>query len=84
MLISLPCCRRFAVSPDTSFVQSRWKNVKRPVQEVIANCFRTYRRLVELDKKYVAYPTALARFAVKQVRAVRPSRRKESSQRCDV
>lgn len=40
-------------------------------QEVIANCFRTYRRLVELGKEDLAFPTALAQFATKQVRAGR-------------
>lgn len=41
------------------------------VQEVVCNAFRAYRRLVELGKQDLAYPTALARFAVKQVRAGR-------------
>jgi hypothetical protein len=38
------------------------------VQEVIANATVAYARLVELGKADVAYPTALARFAVAQVK----------------
>ena len=38
------------------------------VQEVIANCFATYARLVERGSEDLAYPSALARFAVAQVR----------------
>lgn len=41
------------------------------VQEVVANCLMAYRRLVQLGKTDIAYPSALARFAVKQVRAGR-------------
>lgn len=41
------------------------------VQEVVANCLVAYRRLVQLGKTDIAYPSALARFAVKQVRAGR-------------
>jgi hypothetical protein len=38
------------------------------VQEVIANATVAYARLVELGKADVAYPTALARYAVAQVK----------------
>ena len=38
------------------------------VQEVIANAFVAFARLVELQKVDVAYPSALARFAVAQFR----------------
>ena len=41
------------------------------VQEVIVNCFVAYARLVELNKESRAFPSALARFAVAQVRAGR-------------
>jgi hypothetical protein len=41
------------------------------IQEVIANCFTAYSRLVELDQEDVAFPSALARFAVAQIRAGR-------------
>ena len=41
------------------------------IQEVVANCLVAYRRLVQLGKHDIAYPSALARFAVKQVRAGR-------------
>ena len=41
------------------------------VAEVIANAFTAYCRLVEADKESVAYPTPLAWYAVKQVRAGR-------------
>ena len=41
------------------------------IQEVVANCLVAYRRLVQLGKHDIAYPSALARFAVKQVRSGR-------------
>jgi hypothetical protein len=41
------------------------------VAEVIANAFVAYRRLVERDKADLAYPSVLARFAIKQVRVGR-------------
>ena len=37
------------------------------VQEVIANCYVAFARLVELDKVDLAYPTPLASYAVRQV-----------------
>lgn len=36
--------------------------------EVVANSFLAYRRLVERDKADLAYPSVLARFAIKQAR----------------
>ncbi len=41
------------------------------IQEVIANCFTAYARLVELGQEDVAFPSALARFAVAQIRVGR-------------
>jgi hypothetical protein len=41
------------------------------VQEVEATCFAAYARLVELGKAELAFPSALARFAISQVRVGR-------------
>jgi hypothetical protein len=41
------------------------------VQEVVANSFAAYARLVELGKEELAFPHPLARFAIGQVRAGR-------------
>ena len=41
------------------------------VQEVIANCFASYLRLVKRKRIDRAFPSALARFAISQVRAGR-------------
>ncbi len=41
------------------------------VQEVIANAFRTWRRLVQQGKEAVAYATPLAQYAIRQVRSGR-------------
>jgi DNA-directed RNA polymerase specialized sigma24 family protein len=38
------------------------------IAEVIANAFTAFRRLLEPGKIALAYPTALARFAIRQVR----------------
>ena len=38
------------------------------VQEVLCNACRAYARLVELGKKDLAYPSALARFGVAQAK----------------
>jgi hypothetical protein len=40
-------------------------------QEVVANCFAAYARLVELGKEELAFPSALARFAIAHVRVGR-------------
>jgi hypothetical protein len=41
------------------------------IQEVVANSFAAYARLVELGKEELAFPYPLARFAIGQVRAGR-------------
>jgi hypothetical protein len=41
------------------------------IQEVIANCFVAYQRLVKRKRAARAFPSALARFAISQVRAGR-------------
>ncbi len=41
------------------------------IEEVIANCFTAYARLVELGQEDFAFPSALARFAVAQIRVGR-------------
>ncbi|HEV2969323.1 MAG TPA: hypothetical protein VGY55_04975 [Pirellulales bacterium] len=41
------------------------------VAEVVANCLAAYARLLELGKQHVAFPSALGRYAVAQVRAGR-------------
>jgi hypothetical protein len=41
------------------------------IQEVVANCFAAHARLVELGKEELAFPSALARFAISQVRVGR-------------
>jgi hypothetical protein len=41
------------------------------IQEVVANCFAAYARLIELGKDELAFPSALARFAIAQVRVGR-------------
>jgi hypothetical protein len=38
------------------------------VAEIVANCFRAYVRLVELNKEDLVYPAVLASFAVRQYR----------------
>jgi hypothetical protein len=41
------------------------------VQEVVANAFCAYQRLVERGRENIAYPTPLAQFAIRQVRSGR-------------
>ena len=41
------------------------------IEEVIANCYVAFARLVERGKQDVAFPTALARYALAQVRTGR-------------
>ena len=41
------------------------------VQEIAANCFTAYARLVEIGREDLAFPSALARFAIAQVRVGR-------------
>jgi hypothetical protein len=64
----LPYIRRYA--------QFTFRNVRSEVrddlvQEVLVNCFVAYARLVELNQESRAFPSALARFAVAQVRTGR-------------
>ena len=67
-LAMLPSIRGYARHKFRSIPQDAREEL---TQEVIANCFRTCRRLVELGKEDLAFPTALAQFAAKQVRAGR-------------
>jgi hypothetical protein len=64
-LAMLPAIRRQA---RISFLSVPPEARDELVQEVVANCWAAYRRLVQLNKTDIAYPSALARFAVKQVR----------------
>lgn len=41
------------------------------IQEAVANAYVAYRRLVELGKRDIVFPTPLARYAVRQVRSGR-------------
>ena len=59
------------------------------VEEVVANAFVAYQRLVELGKAELAYPTPLASYGVKQARAGRRvggklNVRDVSSRRCQL
>ncbi|MCE9552905.1 MAG: hypothetical protein K8T91_05955 [Planctomycetes bacterium] len=67
-LAMLPLIRRHAA---VSFRQLDPEARAEAVQEVICNAMAAYRRLVELKKEQVAYPSALARYGVAQVRAGR-------------
>src|SRR5260221_14180372 len=50
------------------------------VAEVVANAFAAFRRLVERGRAALAYPTALAWFAVRQVREGRRVGSKRNAQ----
>ncbi len=67
-LAMLPAIRRYA---QITFRKVRPELRQELIAEVIANSLAAYARLVECDKKAVAFPSALARFAVAQVRAGR-------------
>lgn len=67
-LVMLPLIRRHA---QISFGRLDAEARQEAVQEVICNALAAYRRLVELKKEHVAYPSALARYGVAQVRAGR-------------
>jgi hypothetical protein len=67
-LAMLPRIRRHAV---ISFRQLDVEAREEAVQEVICNALTAYRRLVELGKADVAYPSALARYGVAQFRVGR-------------
>ena len=67
-LAMLPLIRRHA---QVSFRQLDVEARSEAVQEVICNALAAYRRLVELKKTDVAFPSSLARYGVAQVRAGR-------------
>ena len=67
-LAMLPTIRRHAT---IAFRDVDDEASEEAVQEVICNAMRAYVRLFELGKTEVAYPSALARYAVAQVRAGR-------------
>jgi len=73
-LAMLPAIRRTA---QISFRKIRPELRNELTQEVIANCLVAYARLVKLGKEDLAFPSALARFAIAQTR-VGPPRRKQS------
>ena len=64
----LPQIRRLAM---ISFQRLGPEAREELVQEVIANAFRAWHRLVRQGKGAVAYATPLAQFAIRQVRAGR-------------
>ena len=64
-LVMLPAITRYA---SIAFRNLRPESKSEAVQEVIANSFVAFRRLHELDKLDVAYPSVLARYGVAQVR----------------
>jgi DNA-directed RNA polymerase specialized sigma24 family protein len=64
----LPKIVKFARS---AFRQLNAEQADEAVQEVVAQAWRTYRRLAELGREELAYPTPLARFAIARYRAGR-------------
>ena len=64
----LPTIERYARNAFRRFRREQRDDL---VAEVVANAFVAFRRLVERNKGDLAYPTVLARFAVKQVRSGR-------------
>ncbi len=67
-LAMVPAIRRQA---RISFRNARPELREELIYEVVTNCFAAYARLVELGKEELAFPTALARFAIGQVRVGR-------------
>jgi hypothetical protein len=67
-LAMVPRIRRQA---RISFRNARPELREELIHEVVTNCFAAYARLVELGKEELAFPTALARFAIGQVRVGR-------------
>ena len=67
-LLLLPLIRRIA---RHAFRGMPGDEREEAVQEVVANCFVAYARLVERGKEDVAYATPLARYAIAQYRAGR-------------
>ena len=72
----LPSIRRRA---EAAFRNQSADQREDSVQEVLANCFVAFRRLVVLGKQELAFATPLAQFAIRQVRCGRrvgsPARR---------
>ena len=67
-LAMLPTIRRAARAAfDRYAAEAR----EEAVQEVIANCWQAYARLVQQGRAALAYPTVLAKFAIAHVRAGR-------------
>jgi hypothetical protein len=64
-LSMVPAIRRTA---EMCFRKCRREFRHEMVEEVVANCLMAYARLVERGKEELAFPTALARFAIAQVR----------------
>ncbi len=54
-----------------AFRRLRFQEREEAVADVLAKVCTAYRRLVELDKESIAYPTPLARFAIAQYRSGR-------------
>lgn len=67
-LVMLPSIRRYAMIAFRALAPSAREEA---VQEVICNALVAYRRLHELGKTEVAFPTVLARYGVAQFRAGR-------------
>jgi hypothetical protein len=67
-LATLPSIRRQA---QFAFRKIHTELREELIQEVVANCLAAYARLVELGKEQLAFPSALARFAIAQVRVGR-------------
>jgi transposase-like protein len=61
----LPQIRRQALA---AFRKQRSEAREELIQEVVANAYRAWVRLVRRGKESVAYPTPLAQFAIRQVR----------------
>ena len=68
MIVFWRCCRRFAGRHSPPSGSSVSKPGKSLIQEVVANCYRTWVLLVRRGKESVAYPTPLAQYAIRQVR----------------
>jgi hypothetical protein len=64
----LPQIRRQA---SIAFRNQRFEIREELIQEVIANCYRAWVRLVRRGRELVVYPTPLAQYAIKQVRGGR-------------
>jgi hypothetical protein len=64
-LAMLPAIRRVA---SYTFRHLRRAVREELIAEVVANAFAAFRRLVERGKSALAYPTVLAKFAIRQVR----------------